>query len=181
MNMLDFFKPLFEFLKLTPRYLMAIGLVAGMVLFGSNQFRETLGLTKFSQDYRSVLGIAFLSSIVLLVVAIAGSGWNWIQREWMKRKAFQRLTKRLNALTEDEKQILRHYVKFNTRSNCLRIDDGVVQGLVNNRIIFRSTTVGSMVDGFPHNISEATWDYLHACPEVIKGESERTRTDKIEW
>lgn len=123
-------KTILECLKLTPRYLIAIGLVAGLILFGSDDFRKILGLTKFAEDNRFILGILFLSSIALLLVAIAGGGWNKVQRWWWERKAFKCITERLDRLTEDEKQILRYYVAKNTRSNCLSIEDGVVNGLV---------------------------------------------------
>ena len=172
------FKSLFEFLKLTPRYLTAIGLVAGAILFGSDEFRETLGITQFAQDYRAILGIFFLSSIVLLLIALGGGGIGRVRRWWRKRKAFQRVTKRLHRLTEDEKQILRYYVAKNTRSNTLRVDDGIVQELVAEGIIYRSTSMGNMLEGFSHNISDVAWDYLHVYPNVLEGSTNTYRTDK---
>jgi hypothetical protein len=177
--MLDFFKPLFEFLKLTPRYLIAIGLVAGMLLFASDSFRDTLGLTKFAQDYRPFLGILLLSSITLILVGIAGSGIDWVKRGWQKRKTFQAITKRLQILSEDEKQVLRHYILRNTRSNSLRIDDGVVNGLAAIGIIRRVSQVGDMVNGFAYNISEVAWDYLHVHPHLLEGTTTVARTDRL--
>jgi hypothetical protein len=177
--MLDFFKPLFEFLKLTPRYLIAIGLVAGMLIFGSDGFRKALGLTEFAQNYRPVLGVLFLSSITLILVGIAGSGVDWFKRVWRKRKAFQAITKRLHILSEDEKQVLRHYIVRNTRSNSLRIDDGVVNGLASIGIIHRVSQVGDMVNGFAYNISEVAWNYLHIHPHLLEGTTTVVRTDKL--
>ena len=176
--MSEYFKLLLDFVKLTPRYLIAIGLVAGLILFGSNNFRETLGLTKFAQDFRSLLGILFLSSIVLLLVAIGGGGIRWIQIWWRRRKGFQRITRRLQCLTEEEKQVLRYYISQNTRANSLRIDDGAVQELVTEGIIYRSTSLGSMVEGFGHNISDVAWDYLHLYPDLLLGHTNTYRTDK---
>lgn len=174
----DFGKTLLEFLKLTPRYLTAIGLVAGLMLFGGDKFRETLGLSQFAQDYRPVLGILFLSSIVLLLIAIGGGGLGGIQRWWRKRKAFQRITQRLHRLTEDEKQILRYYIAEDTKANTLRIDDGVVQELVAEGIIYRSTSLGNMLEGFAHNISDIAWDYLQVYPQLLEGTTNTYRTDK---
>jgi hypothetical protein len=174
----DIFKSLLEFLKLTPRYLTAVGLVAGLILFGSDKFRETLGLTKFAQDYRFVLGILFLSSIALLLVAIGGGGIGRIQRWWRKRKVFQSVTQRLHRLTEDEKQILRYYVAKNTRSNTLDVRDGVVQELVAEGIIYQSASLGNLLEGFAHNISDIAWDYLHRYPKLLEGTTNTYRTDK---
>jgi hypothetical protein len=176
----DFFKPLFEFLKLTPRYLTAIGLVAGIILFGSDNFRETLGLAKFAQDYRFVLGILFLSSIALLLVAMGGGGIWRIQQWWRKRKAFKRITERLHCLTEDEKQILRYYIANNTRANMLRVENGVVSGLVSEGIIYQSASLGNVLEGFAHNIGDIAWDYLHVYPDLLNGTTTVCRTDKRE-
>ena len=177
--MLDFFKPLFEFLKLTPRYLIAIGLVAGLLIFGSDGFRDTLGLTEFAQKYRPVHGVLFLSSIALILVGIAGSGVDWVKREWRKRTTFRFITKRLHVLTEDEKQILRHYILRNTRTNSLRISDGVVNGLASAGIIHRVAEVGDMVNGFAYNISEVAWNYLQIHPHLLEGTTTVSRTDKL--
>lgn len=176
--MSDLFKAFFEFLKLTPRYLMAIGLVAGLILFGSDKFRATLGLTEFAQEYRVVLGLLFLSSIVLLLVAIGSGGIGRLQRWWCKRRAFQRITQRLHRLNEDEKQILRYYIAKNTKANTLRIDDGVVQELVAEGIIYRSTSIGNMLEGFAYNISDIAWDYLQLFPQLLTGSTNTYRTDK---
>jgi hypothetical protein len=176
--MTDLVKSLLEFLKLTPRYLTAIGLVAGLILFGSDDFRETLGLTQFAKDYRFILGILFLGSIVLLLVAVGGGGFAYIQKVWWKRKSHNRIIKRLHRLTEDEKQILRFYIAENTRANTLRVDDGVVQELVAERIIYRSAQLGNMLEGFAHNISDVAWDYLQINPGLLEGSTNTYRTDK---
>jgi hypothetical protein len=178
--MTDVLKSLLEFLKLTPRYLIAIGLVAGLLLFGSDKFRDTLGLTKFAQDYRFVLGILFLSSIVLLLVGVGGGAIDRFQRWRRKQRAFRRITKRLHRLTENEKQILRFYIAKNTKANTLRIDDGVVQELAAEGIIYRSTTLGNMLEGFAHNISDVAWDYLNLNPQLLEGSTNTYRTDKRE-
>lgn len=113
----DVLKTLLDFLKLTPRYLTAVGLVAGLILFGADSFRDTLGLTTFARDYRFLLGLLFLSSIVLLLVAVGGGGIGKLQCRWRQRRVRQRIRTRLQRLTEDEKQILRYYIAKNTRCN----------------------------------------------------------------
>jgi len=92
----------------------------------------------------------------------------------------QRIAHKLSSLTEGEKQILRYYFAKDTRANTLKIDDGVVQGLVANRIIYRSASMGSILDGFAHNITDAAWNYICANPEVLQGTTNTYRTDKRE-
>ncbi len=171
-------KTILECLKLAPRYLIAVGLVAGLILFGGTEFQETLGFSQFAKDQRAILGILFLSSVILLLIAIGGGGIDWIKRFWRKRVFHKGIMKRLQRLTEDEKQILRYYIAKDTRSNMLSIEDGVVQGLVSDRIIYRSASLGNMHEGFAHNISTFAWDYLHVYPETLNGTTNTYRTDK---
>lgn len=171
-------KSILEGLKLAPRYLIAIGLVAGLILFGGTKFQETLGVSQFAKDQRAVLGILFLSSIVLLLVAVSGGGIDRIKRFWRERSFQKRVMKRLQRLTEDEKQILRYYIVKNTRANMLRVENGVVAGLVSDGIIYQSTIHGSIVEGVAHNIRDFAWDYLHVYPEVLNGSTTINYTDK---
>jgi hypothetical protein len=53
---------LFKFLKLAPRYLIAVAIFAGIMLFGPDRVLQRLGVMRFAQDNRSWLGIAFLGA-----------------------------------------------------------------------------------------------------------------------
>jgi hypothetical protein len=177
--MADYIKSALELLKLAPRYLIAIGIAAAFLLFGSDQFLTRLGLKKFTEDYRVWLGLAFVSTVSLFVIYVAGEVVAFFRRKIGKRMFMKRVIERLNRMTEDEKQILRYYFAKNTRSNVLRMDDGVVQGLVADGIIFRSANLGSMVEGFAHNISDVVWDYIHSNPDLLRGSTNTYRTDKM--
>ena len=65
-----------------------------------------------------------------------------------------------------------------TRSNTLRIDDGVVNGLVAKGIIFRAASMGNLLEGMAHNIGDFAWDYLHENPHLLEGITDIARTDK---
>jgi hypothetical protein len=178
--MTDYLKSALELLKLAPRYLIAIGIAAAFLLFGSDQFLTSLGLKKFTEDYRAWLGLAFVSTVSLFVIYLAGEVISYFGRKIRKRKLRTNLEERLQKMTEDEKQIIRFYFAKNTRSNVLRIDDGVVQGLVVDGVIFRSASLGNMVEGFAHNISDFAWDYIHRNPSLLFGSTNSYRTDKRE-
>ena len=57
-----------EWVKLAPRYLLAIALVTGVVLFGPSSFTVALGLAALPLPVRIAFGIGFLGSTCLLVV-----------------------------------------------------------------------------------------------------------------
>ena len=178
--MADYVKSALELLKLAPRYLIAIGVAAAFLLFGSEPFLTRLGLKKFTEDYRAWLGLAFVSTISLFAIYIAGEIVAFFGRKIRKRKFQKSVAERLQRMTEDEKQILRFYVAKNTRSNVLRVDDGVVQGLIADGIIFRSASLGNMLEGFAHNISDFAWDYIHSNPGLLAGTTNTYRSDKRE-
>lgn len=173
-------KTLLEFTKLAPRFIFALGIAAGTLLFVSDKFLKRIGLTEFVQKYRFALGLVLIVSAALLIVYTALSVIGAIQRRWRKRGYHKHIVKRLQRLTEDEKQILRYYLAYNTRANTLMYDDGVVQGLVSDRIIYQSASIGNILEGFAHNISDFAWEYLHAHPDLLSGTTNYCRTDKRE-
>jgi len=172
-------KSLLEFLRLAPRYLVALAVITGFLLFNSEQMLNRLGVFEFAQKNRPWLGLTFIACTTLFGVSVLIDVFHWIRTWWRKRRFFQRIIHRLHRLTEDEKQILRFYFANQTRSNVLRIDDGVVQGLVNDGIIYRSASLGNMLEGFAHNINDIVWDYLHVHPHLLKGSTNTYRTDKM--
>ncbi|WP_310642686.1 super-infection exclusion protein B [Limnohabitans sp.] len=125
-------KTFLEFLKLAPRYLIALGVMAAILLFASEEFLRLIGVFELAQDNRSVLGLTLLVSVSLFTISIGADGVSIVKSWWRTRSFYQRVTDRLNCLTEDEKQILRFYIAKQTRANVLRYDDGVVQSLVSD-------------------------------------------------
>lgn len=176
----DFIKSVVEVLKLAPRYLAALALIAGALIFLPDHWLSVLGLQSFSTEHRAWLGLALLVSVAICSISLVIWIGEWIQGVIHRRSIKKFIVGKLNRLNEDEKQILRFYLAKGTRSNSLRVDDGVVQELVACRIIFRSTQMGNLVEGFSHNISDVAWDYINANPEVLRGTTNTYRTDKRE-
>ena len=138
--MAEIARTILEFLKLAPRYLVAVAIMSGALLFLTVDWIGLLGLAEFVDDYRHWLGLTFLVSATLWAVAMAQAIWSWARRTHFRRRSRERVFARLIALTEGEEQILRFYFAQGTRSNKLRIDDEVVKGLVADRIIYRAAS-----------------------------------------
>ena len=173
-------KTFLEFLKLAPRYLIALGVMAAVLLFASEEFLKLIGVLEFAKDNRPMLGLTLVVTGALFAVSVVGDGIALVKQWWFRRRRYLRIAERLQCLTEDEKQILRFYIAENTRANTLRIDDGVVQGLKANGIIHLSASMGNALEGFAHNISEFAWEYLHEHPHLLDGSTNTFRTDKRE-
>lgn len=167
-----------EFLKLAPRYLIALGAMAAFMLFADEKFLKLIGVFEFAQNNRPVLGLTLVVSVALFVVSAADDLVGFARRWWLRRRRYFRIAERLQRLTEDEKQILRYYIAENTRANTLRIDDGIVQGLKANGIIHLSASMGNVLEGFAHNIDDFAWDYLQVHQYLLDGTTNIYRTDK---
>lgn len=173
-------KVFLEFLKLAPRYLMALGVMAAILLFAPESFLKFIGIFEVAQNNRPMLGLSLVVTVALFVVSIVDDGIAHFKKWWGMKRRYRRIEERLQCLTEDEKQILRYYLAENTRANTLRIDDGVVQGLKASGIIHLSASIGNALEGFAHNINEFAWDYLRVHPHLLEGTTNTYRTDKRE-
>jgi hypothetical protein len=176
--MSDYAKTALEILKLAPRYLVSLGIIAAFFLFTPDKTLKWFGIFDFAQHYRAWFAITFISTGVLFAVDRTIAVVGWIRHKKAVAKATKTRLERLHRLTENEKQILRFYFAKETKTNVLRIDDGVVQGLVSARIIYQSASIGDMIEGFAHNISDFAWDYLHEHIELLDGTTNTYRTDK---
>ena len=144
----------FEFLKLAPRYLIALGVVAAALLFLDRSTLDQFGVTNFADTNREILGLTLVVTPSLIVTTLFADLLVLEMSLLRSRNNLKRIEHRLNNLTEDEKQILRYYLAKSTRANTLRVEDGVVQGLRSSGVIYMSASVGNLIEGFAHNISD---------------------------
>ena len=172
-------KTLLEFLKLTPRYLIAIAIIAALFLFPSDRFLGALGVQQFAQDNRTWIAITFLVSGVLFTVDAVTRIIQCIRKRHAAGELLKKQLKRLNSLTEDEKKILRYYIANETRTNVLCISDGVVNGLVSAGIISQAHTWSVEDDRFAYNISDFSLEHLQKNKGLLAGSAD-IRTDAYE-
>jgi len=175
---MDWSKGILEFLKLTPKNVLPLTIISSFFLFAPKSWLNTLSILEIQQEYQITIGLVFLFSIAILITHLIFGFLNKVKNIWFKRQVKLIIIKQLHQLTEDEKQILRYYIAENTRANTLRYDDGIVKGLEKNFIIYRSSNLGNMVEGFPYNISDIAWDYLHENYNLLEGSTNTYRTDK---
>lgn len=169
-----------EFIKLAPRYLFALGVASGFLLFLPEPILNYLDIYDFTHVHRSWIGVVFIFSLATIITAGAAELMNIIKRWILNMIHKKNIRKRLHNLTEAEKQILRFYIEKQNKTNYLRIDDGIVQGLASVGIIFQATSMGNILSGFAHNISDHAWYYLSNHRELLQGNTNTCRTDKCE-
>ena len=176
--MTDVFKFMLELLKLSPRYFAAGALASGVLLFAPDRILTRLGLLNFANNNRNVVGFVFLGCAAIAGVSVFAWVVHFILAFALDLHTQKRCIKRLKGLTEEEKKILRFYIWGQTKSNTLRFDDGVVQGLVAEGVLYRATDMGNVVEGFDYNIGDVAWKYLNKHPALLAGETDEVRCDK---
>ena len=128
---------LLDWIKLSPKYLLAISLASAVLLFANSGFLEHTGLQELSTEYRPWVGGIFLVSTSLLASHFIYELLTWARKRYGKLTKLKHAKKRLHNLTPEERDILRGYIIGNTRTQYLSLDDGVVHGFEAERIVYR--------------------------------------------
>jgi hypothetical protein len=149
-----------DWVKLSPRQLVAVLLASGFLVFAPDRFLEPLGLLAFRNAYRVWLGVPFLGAAALLGGHVLAAIGGFVRQRFTWRRNLRRHQRALHVLSPAERQVLRGYVFENTKTQYFALDNGVAQGLVSAGVLFRSANVGDIITGFPFNIQPWAWQYL---------------------
>ncbi len=166
-----------EWLKLSPRYLFPIALVTGFVLLASTGVLDVFGLTELVEAYRPYLGAACLLSSALLLTNWLMLGYEWVTTRRRQVRDLRARQKRLHALTDDEKRVLRSYIGSQTRTQYLSVNDGVVNGLELEHVLFKASSAGHVED-WAYNLELWAWDYLNQHPGLLASNRKLDGVDK---
>lgn len=155
-----------DLVKLPTRIIGAFSVVLAILVFSSDATLINFGLQTFVAQHRPYLAVGFLVTLALSLVNLVSGAWKaiypWIcEAHWIKVGK-----KRLNTLTPKEKEILLYYIRNQTRSQTLRIQDGTVNCLQKENIIIRASGLGT-VYGFDFVIQPWAWEYLSKNPGLL--------------
>jgi hypothetical protein len=157
-----------DWIKLSPRYLLPIALFTGFALFAPSRWLEVFGLTDWIERYRPFFGLVCLASTVLLlssgimVVYDRWAGWREEQQQ------LKQMRESLHRLSEPEKEVLRKFVHNGTTTEYFRMSDGVVGGLRDRGILYRSSSLSRSYDVFAYNVQPWAWEYLNSHPKLLE-------------
>lgn len=163
-------------IKLSPKYILPLFVLTASLLFLPTTYLARFGIDVLVASYRMWIGLVCLSSFSLL---ISHFGF-WIKDKLIASKRtrqFLKLAKAsLHNLTPAEKAVLAEFILLQTKSMNLDFQSGVTNGLEHARIIYRSASVGSLLDGFAYNLQPWAWEELNKHPELLEPElSERIK------
>ena len=75
--------------------------------------------------------------------------------------------KTLTELTQDEKHFLMPYIFGGVNTQYADLNDGISQGLVAKRILFRSSRLVNILEGIPYNMQPVARRILSKHPELL--------------
>jgi len=128
---MDWLGKAIEVLKLPLKYIWAVAVTAGFLLFAPEAWLDKLNLAHLSQEFSTTIGLVFLGSAVLVGVNIISGIWNWnIGKRNVKKWAEVR-SKALKHLDPKEKAVLREFFLKDQNTLPLPIDQATVAGLLN--------------------------------------------------
>ena len=148
---------LMEWVKLSPRYLVPIGLGLGLLLWAT-PLVNGLRLAPFVAKFGPYIGAAFLLDWLLVFSAVVSPfipTSDQLRAKLEQRAKLRAGQQRLRELTPAEKAILGVYLQQNTNTLYLRWQNGEVMGLVHEGIIaFVHSTAR---DGLPAPLNIQPW------------------------
>ena len=129
---------------------------------------DYLGLSTLNEQARAWVAVAFILTAALLLGHAAFEAAA-ITRERWKRRVLQKYRQaELHKLSPEEKAVLAEYLLLDTKTMRLGAGSGVAGGLEASKIVFRSSSIGSMGSGFAYNIQPWAWEYLKRHPEALE-------------
>jgi hypothetical protein len=153
--------------KLEVPIIIMIAVVLALMLFLPDGIADTLSEKVFRDSYRTYLGPAFLLALALLITKIALG----IRASCRHRRRTRAMFEQLHLLTAEERGYLCRFIFGGVNTIYVGIQDGVAGGLVVKGILYRASSIGSMLDGFAHNLQPWAREYLEQHPELLEGAS----------
>jgi hypothetical protein len=169
--MMEFFAPILTAIKdAGPRIYATVFVVSLCLIALPVNWIDSIGLTEFRASYRVYLALAFIISAALLLIHCLFSLGKPIRKVYQNWRLERGIRSELEALTEDEKVLLRKYVRDGMNSCYQSIYDGVPNGLEAKGIVYRASQVsvpGSPGQKFPYNLQPYARKILKDTPSLL--------------
>lgn len=139
---MEWLTKIIEIVKLPLKYFWLVLIISSFLLFSPAVFIQSLGMEKIGQDYRIWIGISFIVSIAMLIVALGEAIAKQVRKKWLKAKLIKEAEKELKQLDPKEKAILREFAIQDQDSIQLPINQVSVAGLLRKGILVQSGLYG---------------------------------------
>ncbi|KZX53464.1 hypothetical protein A3709_10065 [Halioglobus sp. HI00S01] len=177
----QFFTAIGTYAKQATPALFAIALACGIALFSPEQWITAMGISEFRNEYRSLLGGAFLFSGCTVATRLIFASCGFVRQRFVWWRNEKRLQERLRNLTPDEKAYLLPYIKDQVTSRKFCEEDGIKGSLVHKSFLVRASQIGSWLEGTDFVLQPWVRGYLEKHPECLDGYTENIETHPARW
>ena len=150
---MDIFNNLIKFFKIETKYIVTIFCLTTFLLFAPELWINKIGIKTFINNYKSIIGIFFLTSIFLTVTRFLG----YFYRIFIEKRKIEKfkisLEILIKELNQDEKFILKHFIEQKVCSLYLNSLDGCVSSLESKSIIYRTSNITFYSGGMGNSLS----------------------------
>lgn len=127
-----------------------------------------MDLLKIKELVLNVLPSVFILTIFLIGTLIGKPIYDYFKNKYTGYITKQNMQGFLKQLTNDEKELLQKYLTENKRTQYIDISDGVVNGLVAKKLVYRASSVGGYMTSFAYNIQDIAFNILKENPKYLK-------------
>jgi hypothetical protein len=152
-----------------PVVLMGVAIATGIGVFATDGFIAQLGLLELRNQHRAYVGGVFIVSGAMLGAQGLAAVAQMARRRYRRHRLEAQSREALHALTPDEKAYLLPFVLGGQNTLYFRAQDGVAGGLIAKKILYQSSTIGSMLSGFAHNLQPWAREHLEKHPHLLEG------------
>jgi hypothetical protein len=158
----------FEWLKLPVTRFIGLAIASTFFLFAPEGWLAAFSVDGIAKDYKTWIGLATILLWSLLFASALTEGYEWFKAKKASRRTRIADTKKLKALTTEEKEILSVYMLVNTKSMTWDISRGVVNGLEHANIIYRASNYVARGRYVEYNLLDWAWDELYEHKEYLQ-------------
>jgi hypothetical protein len=170
------YSKIIDFLK-QPQFVFVLAVTTGLIIFLPDNIVQKMGLYQSRSTFLPYISIIFLVSTILFITQMSTKGFAWNKARRKRESDLRSRLKGLEALTKEERAILRGFIERQTMTQRLDVDSGIVNGLMLKDIIYRATerATSGFADhnyygrayGCDHNMQPWAWEYLNEHPHLL--------------
>lgn len=139
---MDWLGKAIEVLKLPLKYIWAVAITTGLLLFIPQALLDRIHLAEFAEDHSTYIGATFLVSTVLVLIHFTGQICGWTARMLYIRKMRRMRADALKQLDPSEKAVLREFFIQAQSTLHLPIDHPTIAGLLAKGVLGLVSCVG---------------------------------------
>ncbi|RLA84856.1 MAG: hypothetical protein DRG78_00025 [Epsilonproteobacteria bacterium] len=151
-----------QLIHLKPRSLFGIALIGLFLLFNPYSLIAIFGLVDAVNEYRSIIGIITLISIVFFIIQL----FPWINTKYSISQYNKQILNNIDSLSKDESYMLLLCIRSNSKSLSLPLSHSTANLLASKGIMNKASGTGNMT-AWPYTVSDIIWNKIKKNENIL--------------